>query len=111
MAAAIEADGLSCRQLIPWEGCCLSVQRLGMECPWVPKTRLSSCAQRSGPSDRARPPISSSFHATTPAHIGIDVVELRVAIGMVQSLACLAVGLQTIIEFVQQLADEGVSDR
>ena len=40
----------------------------------------------------------------------VDVVELRVAIGIVRSLACLTVGLQTVIELVQEFADQGAAD-
>ena len=38
-------------------------------------------------------------------------MELRVAIGIVRSLACLAVGLQPVIELVQEFADEAAADR
>ncbi len=41
----------------------------------------------------------------------VDVVELPVAIGMIGSLARLAVGLKRIVELMQQLADEGAADR
>jgi hypothetical protein len=38
-------------------------------------------------------------------------VELRVAIGIMRSLAGLAVGLQAVIELVQEFADERATDR
>ena len=44
-------------------------------------------------------------------HSIVDVVELRVAVGIVRSLACLAVGLQTVVELVQEFADERAADR
>ena len=44
-------------------------------------------------------------------HPIVDVVELRIAVGVVRSLARLAVGLQTVIELVQEFADERAADR
>ena len=43
-------------------------------------------------------------------HPIIDVMELRVAIGMVRSLLRLAIGLQAVIELVQEFARQGAAD-
>ena len=43
-------------------------------------------------------------------HPIVDVVELRVTIGIVRPLAGLAVGLQAVIELVQKLADKRAAD-
>ena len=43
-------------------------------------------------------------------HPVVDVVELRIAVGIVRSLARLAVGLQAVVELVQQLADKRAAD-
>jgi len=54
--------------------------------------------------DRRLPRRERFFHPI------VDVVELGVAIGIVRPLACLAVGLQTVIELVQQFADQRAAD-
>jgi hypothetical protein len=43
-------------------------------------------------------------------HLIVDVVELRIAIGMVRALPCLAIELQTVIKLVEQLAHRGAAD-
>jgi len=43
-------------------------------------------------------------------HLGVDVIELRVAVGCLAALAGLAVALQAVVERSQQIGDDVVAD-
>src|SRR5437879_10069122 len=44
-------------------------------------------------------------------HLGVDVAELRIPVGVTVSLRGLAVALQTVTRLIEQMADEGAADR
>ena len=43
-------------------------------------------------------------------HLGVNVVKLRIAVGMVGPLLGLAIALQAVVQIVQKVSDLGMAD-
>ena len=44
-------------------------------------------------------------------HLGVDVAELRIPVGVTVALGGLAVGLQTVTRLIEQVGDQGAANR